>query len=232
MGDSVWAQVISVYSLTIAGGISIFKTQLTRIHAVLTIAIAGSPLSLYIVVHALLSMRPRGLRPKNPLTAVFGKNRKIFHRITARLIVLGAFIVWFSLLVYTLLHSHINHFAQSSCEKSIVYEGNAIIGSIFFLPIYLFIAIGELSPAAVVIVTSPIQLTIIAWFVAIVVKRHDIWRGEGYKFHFLHLWYVIYCSLPDALRLMPPQAYRCGELSIPSFLFRGCLASRLVDHHN
>src|SRR6266481_9045351 len=104
----------------IAAGISIFKIELTRIHAVLTVATAGSPLSLYIVAHALWSMCPgRGLRPKNPLAPVFGKNPEILERIISRMIVLGAFAVWISLLVFTLFPSHINHFAQSSCERSI-----------------------------------------------------------------------------------------------------------------
>ena len=229
VGDSVWTQVISVYALTIAAGVSIFKSRLTRIHAILTIAIAGSPLSLYIVVNALLSMLAGGLRPGHSLASVFGGNRKFHVRIIARLIVLGAFAVWFTLLVYTLSPSHHNHFAQFSCEGSIVYGGNAIIGSIFVLPIYVFLNIGKLSP---VIITSPAQLTVIAWLVAIVLKRHEIWRGGGFKFHFQRVWYVIYFPLPDDLRLTLLQAYRCGELSIPSFLYGGSLASRLVAHHN
>ncbi len=51
---SFYAQVLSVYSYVIAVIIAIAEQQLTRLHATFALVAAGSPLSLYLLIYALL----------------------------------------------------------------------------------------------------------------------------------------------------------------------------------
>jgi len=150
-------------------------------------------LSLYIAVYALRSVWDGNHR----LSPTVGKGK-----IIPRTIVLTALAAWIGLVVYTLLPNHPSHFWQSSCETSPVYNlGNAtevpgvpiipvFTRYFFFLPILIIIATGYTFGVWVpVLLTLPVQLTAVAWAVAVLRRRRDIWpQGERYTPRFKAVW--------------------------------------------
>jgi len=190
--EAFWAQILSVYSLLLTCAISIFKVQLTRIHAILTTAIAGSPLSLYITIYAIRSI----FGGKNRLSTVVGH-----HKLIPRTVVLAGLAVWTGLVIYIIIPTHLSHFAQSDCEQSPVFDSDGpsngptfiqtVIQYFLFMPLVFFWAIVEVSKWGAVIVTIPIQLAVASSVVAILRRRRDIWpRGQGYSPRFATVWYV------------------------------------------
>jgi len=184
INQNFWAQIMSLYTLIFACGISILLDTLTRFHAILTIAMAGSPLTFYIFVYALRSIWDGQHR----LASVVGKGQ-----ILPRTLVLSALGIWIALFIYILMPSHAN-FYQRSCENA--FEGiNALILRYFYaLPILLFI---DASTEGKWLGSSPLLLTTLAWTIAIILQRKNIWpTGERYRPRFRKVWAVIKYNYP------------------------------------
>lgn len=193
--ESFWAQTLTVYSLILTSVITIFQAQLTRIHAILAATIAGSPLSLYIVIYAIRSIFGGNHR----LASVVGHRKQI-----PRTVVLIALAVWTALVIYIIIPTHLSHFAQPACERSPVFypdgpsSGPTFIQSVvqyfLFMPIVFVLGLAQVSKLGAAIVTMPIQLVIAAWVVAILRRRREIWpQGKGYSPRFRTVWYILRC---------------------------------------
>ena len=175
--ESFWSQILTVYSLLITCGVSIITHQLTRIHAILATAIAGSPLSLYIVVYTIRST----WGDANRLVHVVGPGQ-----IIPRTIVLIGFVIWIALAIYIILPNHLSNFTQISCDQQ---TQQVLIKYFFFLPIVLFVS--GFSPLVQWVLSLPIQLAIFSWIIAIWLRRRQIWpRGEKYSPRFWTVWWV------------------------------------------
>jgi len=178
-----WAQVLSVYSLLLTCGISILKVQLTRIHAILTAATAGSPLNVYIALYAIRSI----FGGKHRLAAIVGPKKFI-----PRTVVLAGVGVWTGVVVYIILPDHLSHFTQTACEKSPVFndtDGHArgatfvqtIVQYFLFMAFVVLHEISETSILWTVMATMPIILAVASWVIAILRRREEIWQGKGYS---------------------------------------------------
>ncbi|KIJ50534.1 hypothetical protein M422DRAFT_44332 [Sphaerobolus stellatus SS14] len=187
VAESFWSQMLTVYSFLITSIVSISKSELTRIHAVIATGLVGSPLSIYIFVYALRSTWGGGQR----IRAALGKGRLL-----ARILVLISAVIWLALIIYILVPDT-QSFAQRSCESAydpLVFKG------FFFLPlviIKLLFSDADTRTFAgflVFLIALPIGLTVVAWGVAIYRKRRDIWpAGEPWKLK----WYTVWSTVVD-----------------------------------
>jgi hypothetical protein len=162
--------------------ISLVKVELARIHAMLAVATAGSPLSLYIVIYAIRSTWQGNHRMK----AVFnGENRII--SIIARLLAIAGLIIWIALIAFILSPTSATRFTQVSCET---YFGSVFFRDFFFLPVLAFDAVVEvMGPVGGFVVGLPIELTVLSWIIIIWRSRSQIWNGERtFMSGFLHIW--------------------------------------------
>lgn len=173
--ESFWSQILTVYSLLITCGVTIIQRQLTRIHAIIATALAGSPLSLYIAIYAIRSV----WGDANRLTPALGPGHVI-----PRIIVLSALLIWIGLVVYIMLPTHLSYFTQFSCDQQ---DDSGLIKYFFFLPIVLFA--NHFTLVRQWIVTLPIQIAIIAWTIAILLRRSEIWpKGKRHSPRFWKVW--------------------------------------------
>ncbi|KAJ7274238.1 hypothetical protein C8J57DRAFT_1314993 [Mycena rebaudengoi] len=120
--SSFFAQLLNVFSLVIAAIISIGQRNLTKPHTIIALALAGSPLSAYLIIYA-----PSHLRKGMWLN---------------RFIVLSMVPLWISVLVFATLPEGAWHFQQAACDA------NRHVVRLFFIPfISFFEAYPELSAA-------------------------------------------------------------------------------------
>ena len=85
---------------------------------------------------------------------------------------------WIGLFVYVTLPSHLANFQQGSCER-----GNNVVKYFFALPLLLFV---DMVAWKQCLAALPFVLSIIAWVVAIIIRRREIWpQGGGYSPRFL-----------------------------------------------
>ena len=182
MAETFWSQLLTVYSLLITSVVSISKSELTRIHAVMATGLTGSPLSIYIFVYAIRSLWGGGDR----MHIILGKGR-----ILSRTLVLMSFALWAALIFY-ILKPGSEHFAQRSCEKEyspLVFRG------FFFLPIVLITLLfrdrdtREVAGALIFLAGLPLACVAAAWLFAIIRRRKDIWpAGQPWRFRAYKVW--------------------------------------------
>ncbi|KAF8497682.1 hypothetical protein BU17DRAFT_59352 [Hysterangium stoloniferum] len=188
--DAIWSQILTAYSLLITCAISINKKQLTRLHAILAVATAGSPSSAYIVAYAIRSIWQDSHRMKT----VFGKNN-ILHRVTA----IALLPIWMALAAYTMFPKHMSRFSQVSCEDTFQQK---LFKGFFFLPFVLFASFEkEKGLIRSIIAGLPVELTVVSWFIAIWLSRRQIWIGERFKFQFQVVWHYVADNYPFILFL-------------------------------
>ncbi|KIJ31982.1 hypothetical protein M422DRAFT_53118 [Sphaerobolus stellatus SS14] len=190
--ESFWSQLLTVYAFLITSIISISKSNLTRIHAVMATGLVGSPLSIYIFIYAIRSMWGGGDR----MNGVFGRGQ-----ILNRTLVLLAFGIWLSLIIYILVPNTI-HFSQRSCET----EYNPLIfKGFFFLPLVILkFILADTDPESralvrfiVFLVTLPIILTILGWMFAIFRKQREIWPvGQPFRPRVYTVWSTVVIHYP------------------------------------
>jgi len=97
-----------------------------------------------------------------------------------RILVLFAAGIWSGLTIYTFLPENANRFAQSSCQPQPL-----LLNFFLMTPISVGIMKKDQKPWLGPTVATPFFLIILAWVVAIFLKRHVIWpRGEPYRFNF------------------------------------------------
>ncbi|KAF8518131.1 hypothetical protein BU17DRAFT_48940 [Hysterangium stoloniferum] len=192
--DAIWSQILTAYSLLITSAISIRQKQLTRIHANIAVATAGSPSSAYIVAYAIRSIWQDNHRMKT----VFAKDN-ILHRVIA----IALLPIWIALAAYTMFPRQSTHFSQISCEDT--YQ-RKVFNGFLFLPVLLFVdyqkADGSTRSRTLlrsILWGLPVELTVLSWIIAIWLSRSDIWKGERYKIRFRDVWDTVTYKYPFIL---------------------------------
>ena len=171
MKDAFWSQVLTIYSLLLTACISIIQRGLTKFHALTVSVIVASPLTIYLVIYSVRAIWGGEHRLEN----VLGQGH-----LFKRLLVLVAAVIWIGLTVYSFLPQNASHFAQSSCKPQ-----PQLLNFFLITPISVGIMKGDQKPWLGPLVAAPLFLIILAWVVAILLKRHIIWpRGEPYRFNF------------------------------------------------
>ncbi|KAJ7353538.1 hypothetical protein DFH08DRAFT_857038 [Mycena albidolilacea] len=168
--SAFFAQLLNVYSLIVAAIISIGKHNLTKLHSVIALTLAASPLSLYLIMYVFRSLLGKQTR----LQAVFGPGMYL-----NRALVLIMLPLWASVLSFTALPTSVWQFQQSACDTEIASNH---VASLFFLPFIIFFAefpyIGALILASVVV----------SWGIAIWRLRQIIWAKHDRYLPLGRLW--------------------------------------------
>lgn len=164
-----------MYSLLLTACISIFRHDLSKFHAVTVSVIVASPLTIYLVVYSIRAMWGGEHRLEN----VLGQGH-----LSKRLFVLLAAVIWLALTIYSFLPQNTLHFAQSSCKPQ-----PQLLNFFLITPISVGLMERKEKPWLGAVVAIPFFLIVLAWVVAILLKRRVIWpRGEPYR---PHIWKVL-----------------------------------------
>lgn len=102
-----------MYSLVVAAVIAIAEHNLTRLHSALALSLAGSPLSLYLLIYVIRSV----MHMKNRLDGAFGRGKWL-----NRLLVIAMVPMWIAVLVFTAFPSQAYHFQQSACDSIVAND--------------------------------------------------------------------------------------------------------------
>lgn len=133
--------------------------------------IVASPLTIYLVVYSIRAMWGGQHRLEN----VLGKGH-----LFKRLFVLLSAAIWIALTAYTFLPQNARNFAQASCKPQPL-----LLNFFLLTPISVGFMKRHQEPWLGVVVAIPLFLIVLAWVVAILLKRHVIWpRGQPYRFNF------------------------------------------------
>ncbi|KAJ6554042.1 hypothetical protein DFH09DRAFT_581175 [Mycena vulgaris] len=168
--SSFFAQLLNVYSLIVAAMIAIGGKNLTKMHSVIALTLAASPLSLYLIMYVARSLLGRTSR----LEAVFGPGMYL-----NRALVLLMLPLWVSVLSFTALPTSVWQFQQAACDIDVAQNH---VASLFFLPFIIFF---EVFPETGVIILATI---IIPWGIAIFRLRKIIWGKHNRYFPLGRLW--------------------------------------------
>ncbi|KAJ7141859.1 hypothetical protein C8R43DRAFT_584180 [Mycena crocata] len=184
--SAFFAQLLNVYSLIVAAIISIVGHNLTKMHSVIALTLAASPLSLYLLMYVFRSLLGKQTR----LQAVFGPGMYL-----NRALVLIMLPLWAAVLSFTALPTSVWHFQQAACDTTVA--GNHV-ATLFFIPFVLFFAA---YPQVGIIVVLAVAAT---WGIAIWRLRKIIWgKKDGRKLPLGRLWrkvvnrypFIQFCSV-------------------------------------
>ncbi|EIN09995.1 hypothetical protein PUNSTDRAFT_133764 [Punctularia strigosozonata HHB-11173 SS5] len=219
--DAFGAQILTVYSLIFATSIALFKRQLTKFHAVLSVIMIGSPVTLYLWVYAILSI----FRVPNRLSETLGpwsKKPDSGHpwkhsgQLLSRILVLLTMIIWIATVIF-IYSSAPDRFAQPSCVK-LFYD--IIISKFYGAVGYLFVNAARTSPGGGVALALPVILIVVAWAVVLVLQRKVLWQN-GWSLRFLVVWRHI--------SIQYPFIHFTSVILLPSLYWMGCIELGLLN---
>ncbi|KAF8170695.1 hypothetical protein K438DRAFT_1982556 [Mycena galopus ATCC 62051] len=180
-----FAQLLNVYSLIVAAMISIAKHNLTKLHSLVALALAASPLSLYLLAYVTRSLFGRHTR----LDKVFGQEKYL-----NRAAVLLMLPLWIGVLAFTALPTSVWQFQQAACD-ALVADNH--VESLFFMPVALFLlAFPEL-------IGLIVGILLLSWGIGIYRLRKVIWAKHHKILPFGRLWrqvvehypFIQFCSV-------------------------------------
>ncbi|KAI0080981.1 hypothetical protein K474DRAFT_1657161 [Panus rudis PR-1116 ss-1] len=172
--EAFWSQVITIYSFLLTCILSIKLKTITRYHALLAVTLGFSPLSLFLVIYAIISF----FYKKHRLNMLIGDKHN-----TNRFLLILAGVMWLGALIYSIMPAHYHHFAQYSCEE---VEGPK--GIILLAPFIL----ARTGPFFGVLIALPMVLVSVSWVVALLLQRKTIWPpGQKFSPHFARAWSVV-----------------------------------------
>ncbi|KAF9782943.1 hypothetical protein BJ322DRAFT_1073515 [Thelephora terrestris] len=153
--DVFYYQISNVYAILVTCSISLFQTNISRLHATIATFTASSPVSVYFLFYSI-----RAFWGEHRLSTVLGKQNHL-----NRGLVFFALGIWIAIVVYTSLASGStrSRFAQESCKTITTQE--------------VFLSRGfNGAPYIIAAMAAP------SWLVSVVLARREIWpRGEGYR---------------------------------------------------
>ncbi|KAJ7471794.1 hypothetical protein FB451DRAFT_307946 [Mycena latifolia] len=176
--SSFFAQLLNVYSIIVAAIIAIAKHNLDKMHSVIALSLAASPLSLYLLMYVVRSMAGN----QNRLQGVFGKG-KILNRI----VVILMLPLWAGVLSFTALPTSVWHFQQAACDRAVA--DNSIV-KLFFIPFILFVTIIPEVGATI------LAIFFLTWGTAIFRMRKIIWKKGNKILPFGRMWRKIVTQYP------------------------------------
>ncbi|KAJ7213848.1 hypothetical protein GGX14DRAFT_563426 [Mycena pura] len=178
VADSLFSQMLNVYSLIIAAIVAVAKRNLTKPHTAVALSLAFSPLSLYLIIYVLRSM----IGNSNRLEKVFGRGKWL-----NRFLVLAIVPIWIALLVFTAKPKGSSHFQQSACDAVV---GDHRVLRTFFEP---FIVFFEVYPGATGVIFGG---WVLSCATAIYLRRREIWDKTDRRNIFVRLWRNVVDSYP------------------------------------
>ncbi|TCD68777.1 hypothetical protein EIP91_009790 [Steccherinum ochraceum] len=211
---ALWSQILTMYSFLITSWISISQARLSRLYGVLAAFMVGSPLSLYLIVFAVMSF----WTPKHRLNHLLGKG----HWFT-RILIIGAGLLWLALFIFSTVQATGPFFAQASCDN--LYSHTTVGPLTVYMLVVPFLLFAEttqehLSWGYLVIVL--ISLTFLSWVVAILLQRKNIWRpGAKWRPHFVRIWDITgqqYSFIHFLLLVVLPNAYWISAIEVTYLL--------------
>jgi len=168
--------MLTIYSLLLTAGISIFRHELTKFHAIIVSVIVASPLTIYLTIYTVCTILGGQV---HRLENILGQGN-LFRR----LLVLSAAAIWIALTIYSFLPQHISHFSQESCRARPL-----VLNFFLITPITTILVEWHNKPWLRVAIPIPLFLTILAWVAVILRKRRVIWPpGETYRVKFWEVW--------------------------------------------
>ena len=181
--EAFWSQILTVYSLLLTCVVAIVRGDLTRFHALVVLALVLSPITVYFVAYAIRSF----WSTQHRLESLLGRTRYL-----RRFIVLLAGSAWLAIFIYAYLPKGVDRFAQASCKGRSVMESFYLI--VPFLYIVVYTEAGIAYP--LVIFLLPVLSMVIAWIIAIYLRRKEIWPpGEPYRPRFVKVWSVTFAHV-------------------------------------
>ncbi|KAJ7442157.1 hypothetical protein B0H11DRAFT_2251599 [Mycena galericulata] len=176
--SSFFAQLLNVYSLIVAAIIAIAGHNLTKMHSIVALTLAASPLSVYLVFYVFRSLLGKHTR----LNAVFGSGKWL-----NRLLVLVMIPLWAGVLVFTALPTATWNFQQAACDATVADHH---ITSLFFLPFIEFFAVFPEAGAAIIV------SVVAMWGTAIYRLRKVIWAKHNKILPIGRLWRKVVVQYP------------------------------------
>ncbi|KAJ7843024.1 hypothetical protein B0H13DRAFT_2413152 [Mycena leptocephala] len=183
--DTVWAQLLTVYSLLVSGIIAIVTHGLSRFHSGMTVFLVLSPLSATLVVYAILFFG-RDHRLRN----ILSPSRE---HLLPRVLVIASWLLSLALLILTSISNDTHFTAVSPCDDLVDKgAGAAIMYNLIFIPyvgvaIALLFIIGSYGPDAtggdrtslsvVIVGSAPFILLFVSVVCAVIKSRHSL-RGQ------------------------------------------------------
>ncbi|KAF7314582.1 hypothetical protein MKEN_00931600 [Mycena kentingensis (nom. inval.)] len=174
------SQLLNVYSLIIAALIAVINRNLTKPHTAVALGLACSPLSAYLIIYVLRALFGYNSR----LNVVFGPGMWL-----PRLSVLLLLPVWLTLLVLAAKPNGAWRFQQSACDE--IWAGHHILQS-FFEPVFLVAKDKTILPLS----GGILGLWLVAWLVAIYLRRKEIWKPGKGKFRPHRIWRKVVDNYP------------------------------------
>ncbi|KAJ6453520.1 hypothetical protein C8R45DRAFT_1192711 [Mycena sanguinolenta] len=207
--DTVWAQLVTVYSLVLSAIIAIYTKGLTRFHAGMTVFLVLSPLSFTLAVYAILGFFGRPHR----LNSILSGSRE---NLLPRLAVISVCLFAIVLFIFTSISNDVHFTPPPPCD-TLVDTGTyaAFLYVISFIPyvgaVLVLITLaalyedGSTTPAVIGIASVPLFLLVVALVVAIIRSRASLsaevrrlnfksrskrfwayWELFGTRYQFLH----------------------------------------------
>ncbi|KAJ7714066.1 hypothetical protein B0H16DRAFT_275506 [Mycena metata] len=163
LGSTFAAQILNVYSLIVAAMIAIAKHNLTKLHSVMALTLAGSPLSIYLVIYVFRTIFGDHTR----LDQVFGKGQYLNRTLVILLVPL-----WVGILSFTALPSSVWQFAQAACDS---ISANNDIPGYFFIPFLVCFVVFPIEAGTIA------GVFLLGWTTAIFRLRSKIWQKQNNK---------------------------------------------------
>ena len=160
-----WSQTLITYSLLITCGISLIKESLTRFHAIILISIVCSPVNFYFLCYSI-----RAFWSSHPLDAVLGRKQYV-----RRGMMFFAVSVWTAILIHAYLPQRYTKFSQDSCQPWDTPAEQFFLG-VLFVWAYDLLHLG--GPVALFLFLLIPTFIIVAWAVAIIQRRKEIWPPD------------------------------------------------------
>ena len=101
-----------------------------------------------------------------------------------RLLVLFAAAIWTALTIFSFVPHNTTRFSQQSCQPRPL-----VLNFFLITPISVGLEERHEKPWLGAVIALPLFLIILAWVIAILLKRHDIWPpGKPYRVKFWCVW--------------------------------------------
>lgn len=179
MAGAFYGQLLQIYSLLIATIVAIASRQLSRLHANFVLFAVSSPLSVYIVTHAIVRS---ACRKDTRLKPVFGYEDEpesikrpfvssVWMARLNRALVLVLVPVWLIIFAITLMKK--DWFIQESCGLR-AYHGE-LVDELLMIPALFFASRSQGQQNAIV---ASFSILVIAWIV-VIIKTRDFWFNES-----------------------------------------------------
>ncbi|KAJ7757201.1 hypothetical protein DFH07DRAFT_958790 [Mycena maculata] len=172
VASAFFAQLLNVYSLIVAAIVAIAGHNLTKLHSVVALVLAASPLSSYLLIYVFRSL----LGGQTRLHGVFGLGKHL-----NRALVLIMLPLWVGVLSFTTLPTSTWYFQQAACDTTVASNH---IASLFFIPFIIFF---KVDPEAGALILASV---LIPWAIAIYRLRKVIWAKHNKIFPLGRLWRV------------------------------------------